>query len=253
MKPVKYSVEISPVREVTLVGNADLDFWQSRLASHGFYAMNDDGQAQLILCAVDSQFMGLRFRELSISVAVTRREFGTSLDGVFLTHAFNSRRFFAFVERARFHTPYFPADLRVEVQIPVVFAASRAGRTLLAARMAGNEDSSNVDFDVTHARDRRPTRRESSDWRVPIFLPDHRSTRPDERRLFFGRLAGDMAVYEFDSAADSFVVSPVDDTRVLQWLIDSQFVGREWRLRSHGTHGKSKTVRLNVDTAFSAV
>lgn len=111
--PVKWAAEPAHVREVSLLGTADLAFWKDRLMKEDLLPAESDGQAQLLIVAADSKFMGVRFRERSFSVLVSRQEEGTRQDAAYLVRAFNSCRLFAFCERVFFATPYNHGDVRV--------------------------------------------------------------------------------------------------------------------------------------------
>ena len=63
-KPVKWAAELEHVREVSLLGTADLAFWKDRLLTQDLLPIERDGQAQLLIVAADSKFKGIRFREL---------------------------------------------------------------------------------------------------------------------------------------------------------------------------------------------
>ena len=79
--PPKYPVEISPVREVTLVGTADLSFWTDRLRTEKLRPADHDGQAQLYISAVASRFKGIPFREVSISICTYPDSIDTTAGG----------------------------------------------------------------------------------------------------------------------------------------------------------------------------
>src|SRR5262245_27736743 len=111
--PIKWVAELAQVREVSLLGTADLAFWKDRLRKESLVPAEKDGKAQLLIVAADSKFMGFRFRELSFSVLVSRPEEGLPRAAAFLVHAFNSSRLFAFSERVFFSTPYRHGDVRV--------------------------------------------------------------------------------------------------------------------------------------------
>src|SRR5262249_18134525 len=96
---VKWAAELAHVREVSLLGTADLAFWKDRLLREGLTPAESDGQAQLLIIAADSKYMGVRFREMSFSVLVSNREEGPRQDAAYLVRAFNSRRLFALCER----------------------------------------------------------------------------------------------------------------------------------------------------------
>jgi len=228
----KYDVQVAPVCEVSLKGSADLEFWRQRLAPEGLFPTVENGRAKFLICAAEAKFMGLTFRELSISVAVCRREGGADWDGAFLVHAFNSIRFFAFIERTLFGTPYRHAGVRVDVGLPAVAEVTCGGQTLLRLEMSCDDAA------VT----RQPNRDEVDGFEGPIFLPGAPLGKPLQGRLFFGRLHGQTQVYPF-LPTDRVLLSPTADCPVLQWLVDSNFRGEEWSIRRDATHGKSKTTR----------
>src|SRR4051812_1979975 len=107
---VKYVAELAHVREVSLLGSAELTYWKDRLQGEGLTLAERDGQAQVLIVAADSRYMGVRFRELSFSVLTAGYQ-GDPAEGAYLVQAFNSCRFFAFCERALFSTPYYHADV----------------------------------------------------------------------------------------------------------------------------------------------
>src|SRR3954470_23468112 len=88
--PVKWAAELTHVREVSLLGTADVAFWKDRLLKQGLVPAESDGRAQLLIIAADLKFKRVRFRELSFSVLVSRPEEGTRQDAAFLVRAFNS-------------------------------------------------------------------------------------------------------------------------------------------------------------------
>src|ERR1700722_18290838 len=99
---VKWAAQIAHVREVSLLGTADLAYWEDRLRRENLLPAERDGQAQLLIIATDSKYMGVRFRELSFSVLVSWSEGGVPQDAAYLVRAFNSFRFFALCERVLF-------------------------------------------------------------------------------------------------------------------------------------------------------
>jgi len=133
---MKYHVEINHVREVSLVGHSDLAFWKRQLRDEALFPASIDGKATVLISSVAARFNGIRFRELSFSVAICRRENGPDVDGVYLVHAFNSNRFFALVERIFFHTPYYKGDIRVDAQMPASFHLTRDRTAALTAEMS---------------------------------------------------------------------------------------------------------------------
>ena len=69
---MKYVAELAHVREVSLLGSADLGFWAERLRGEGLTPVEHAGRARVLVVACDSKFFGVRFRELSFSVFVRR-------------------------------------------------------------------------------------------------------------------------------------------------------------------------------------
>lgn len=231
LEPIKYFVEIAPVREVTLLGTIDLPFWREHLRPYDLVPAVRDGKAQAMIVAVDSKFNGIRFRELSISIVVDSTAAGYGSNGAFLVQAFNSVRFFAFVERNWFQTPYVHSDLHVNCRIPAAFSVNQRGRIIFGAQMSAEGNPS----------ERVPLRNTEECWEGPIFLPRKRSS--DSDRLFFGRLRGQTRSYTFDSRHDRVTLDTSCDVPVLQALIESHFSASEWQIRENGIHAKSKTIK----------
>ncbi len=219
-----FDVVVADVQEVTLRGSAQLEYWRRALSSESLEPASVEGEAQVMVTAVQARFKRIRFRELSVSIAVGERNAAAS--GYFLAHAFNSVRFFAFVERARFHTPYYHAHIQVRDGVPCHVRLSKRQTLHLQAEM-------------NSTKSREPLVQENVDLRWPIYLPTH-PRRSNQRRLFHARLAGPTRVYAFDSR-DTFTLQPSAEDPVFQQLIDSRFTPKEWHVRSEGIHGKSKT------------
>src|SRR4051794_16140630 len=107
---IKWAAELSHVREVSLLGMADAGLWTERLRQDDLIPEQRDGRAQVMIVAADAKFMGLGFRELSVSILARQASAGDSGGGgggeggggAWLAHAWNSRRFFAFCERTFF-------------------------------------------------------------------------------------------------------------------------------------------------------
>jgi hypothetical protein len=68
---VKWVAELAHVREVSILGTADLSFWKDRLYRQNLLPAERDGQAQIMIVAAESKYMGIRFQELSFSVLVS--------------------------------------------------------------------------------------------------------------------------------------------------------------------------------------
>lgn len=190
----KLVAELEHVREVTITGTADARYWRERLQREDLVPVERDGAARMLLIASDARFRGIRFRELSISVLAN--------DGAFLVQAFNSVRFFAWVERTIFKTPY--AHARIEVD----HAAVRS-EMLLAECATRKAAATEVDgFDG------------------PVYLPNG--------RCFRAHIAGLTERIAFDPERDRFQTT-------LAALRDSGFVPREWHLRHDARHAKANT------------
>src|SRR5688572_1589064 len=104
-KSIKWAATLAHVREVSLFGTADLQFWTDWVQAQDLRPAECDGHAQLMIVAADAKYMGLRFQELSFSVVVQRQDPDPPRDAVYLVGAFNSWRFIAFCERVLFSTP----------------------------------------------------------------------------------------------------------------------------------------------------
>jgi hypothetical protein len=224
---VKYVADLKHVREVSLLGTADLAFWADRLRKEGLVPAEQDGKAQLLVIAADAKFLGVRFRELSFSVLVSGHG-----HGAFLIQAFNSSRLFAFCERAFFSTPYYHGDVRVSAAFPASIELTAGGGAVFRARMQG-----------ASAPGEGLARGGEDGWEGPVFLPAGRHGKGRPGNLFFARIRGHTRAYPFLPSGDSLTVRPSADSGALQALADSHFAGMEWAVREDATHAKSKTYK----------
>jgi hypothetical protein len=222
---VPYITTIAQVREVTLVGGADLTFWQRQLAYEGLTPTPAKGQAQLVLSVPDLRWGGIRFQELSLGVVVGQPPDGTPPTGLYLAYAANSSRLLAFLERTLFHTPYEYQAVCVDAALPAsISVATRAGVSLRAAmapsatRLWSRED----------------------EWEGTIFLPTPPARR-GQCRWFRARLGGLTVAYAFNPTTDTLTLHRAGGAGLPQVLIDSQFTPEEWRLRTNATHARSRT------------
>ena len=227
---VKYDVQLSGVQEVSVIGAADLDFWGERLDFEGLSPMVRDGHVTILICAAAGKFMGLAFRELSISVAVSRSRDGSNWDGAFLVQAFNSRPFFAFVERNLFKTPYASGQVTLSSQIPVSTEVTRRGLPLFRLAMPLQPSQ----------EPRTPIKDAEDGFEGPIFLPEVPAANSPGKRFFYGRLMGRTQTYPV-LGSDTLSMHPTSEFPVIQMLVDSHFQPKEWIIRHSATHGKSKT------------
>lgn len=220
-----YIAVIPQVREVTLLGSADLAFWQGQLAREGLAPTPVHQRAQLVLSAPDLRWSGIRFQELSLGVTVGRAPGGEPSTGLYLTRAYNSSRLLAFLERTLFQTPYAYQATQVTVARPASFTVRSATGTSLRASMA-------LSAQLLWSRDET--------WEGIIFLPTPVGVTARQRQ-FSAKLGGLTEAYAFDPAADSFFISPTTSDPLLRLLIESQFVPEEWRIRTSATHARSRT------------
>ncbi len=243
--PLKYVAQISHVREVSLLGTANLAYWRDRLAADELTPARQDGRAQLLIVAAEMRFMGVQFRELSFSVLVDRvhemphtpalppEERGRTDGGAYLVQALNSCRFFAFCERFFFSAPYFHGDVRVMTAPLASIRLVQGGKVLFAAEMA----------DAATAPPREPSRVGDDGWQGPVFLPAGRRWKDTGGRWFFAQISGHTRTYSFDPSVDSLAIRPDHDRGIFQALRDSQFAASQWAIREDAMHRKSKTYR----------
>jgi hypothetical protein len=230
---VKWAAELAHVREVSLMGTADLAFWKDRLQKEELLPAQSDGRAQLLIIAADSRFMGVRFQEMSFCVSVSRPDGGIRQDAAYLVRAFNSCRFFAFCERAFFSTPYYHGDVRMSASLPPSIHLVKKGEVVFAAEMGA--DPSGLGRETSRFGD--------DGWDGPVFLPPGRRGGGRQGKLFMARLRGYTRRYAFLPGTDSVAIRPPPDSEVLQALMGSHFVAKEWIIREDATHAKSKTYK----------
>ena len=228
---IKWAAQLAHVREVSLIGSADLAYWTDRLAREELIPANYDGRARAMIIAAAAKFMGIRFREVSFSIVVRREGTPVGSDGAFLVHAWNSCRPFVFCERFFFSTPYSHGDVRVSSAYPVSVEVADRGGVVFRATMAP---------DAREGR-REPLNRGSGGWDGPVYLPGKGAATGRRGRLFFARLAGDTVTYPFSAAADSVTLKPSRGSEMPAALVDSHFVAEQWQVREDANHAKSKT------------
>jgi hypothetical protein len=222
---IRWAAVIHGVQEVILAGVADLTYWRKGLASEGLFPFNAAGYAEILISAPRLAWMGLHFRELSIGIAVAKREDATAPEGTFLIHAFNSSPLLAWSERTFFGTPYFPADIEVNTDVPVGCAVTQGNQRLLNARMAASPA-------LLRSGEER--------WEGPVYLP--RARAEAKRRYFIAHLSGETHTYRFAAGSDVFELTPLASDDAIAHLRDSGFAPREWRVRQDALHAKSRTM-----------
>jgi hypothetical protein len=181
----------------------------------------------MMIVAADAAFMGIRFREVSVSVLARGTGMAAGLEGAYLVHAWNSRRLFAWCERVLFKTPYSRGDVAVTAAVPASVHLRWRGEERFAAEMLeAPEDQGQA---------------VQGGWGGPVFLPG-RGRGPADQKVFFVRLAGATWTYPFREAAeDRWSISSTGSDDPLGAVIESRFAPAEWAIRPDATHSKSKT------------
>jgi hypothetical protein len=228
-----YAAAIDGVLEISLVGLADLTFWQDKLRPAGLFPTVRDGRAECLLSATNATFHGIRFRELSFSAFVTNDASTDSRDAAYMAYAFNSLRLFAWIERTLFSTPYYYGQLDVTLGDSARVVAHASNQLILRAELNGLDAASG----------RKPIEAEMDDWFGPIYLPSLQPGGPLGEKLFYAHLAGETKTYPFDPKRDRFQLTPLSSHTALRDFRDSGFEPREWLVRPSAFHAKSKTVR----------
>lgn len=232
-KRIRYVAELSNVREVSLVGSANLSFWTDRLHPDGLEPIDRNGQAQLLLSAVDSRFMGVRFREFVVTVAACPASPERERDGHYLPQAFNTSRCFAFIERHWFATPYDHGSVDIDISPATSMQVVATDGGTFRAEMAADAPASR----------RQPIRQDAEGWQGPIYLPRRDANAKGRGKLFFAKFGGLAKVYPFLAAQDRLTIRPSAGSPVLQCLAESEFTPTEWSVRDLATHARSMTYR----------
>jgi hypothetical protein len=223
---IKYVAEVDNVHEVSLRGEALVDPWKTEFAALGLQLALSNDRVPMMLSATSAKFRGMRFREFSISVLAREDETGT--EGWYLALAFNSSRFFAWVERTMFSTPYYFGAIDVTAVDPARVHVS-AGNGSIGVSMASSGTG------------RRPTRSGPESWEGPLFLPTRSKASTAQRKWFYARLSGNADVYAFASGQDKVTIAPAPQWPALGKLASADFQGTEWLLRTSALHAKSHT------------
>jgi hypothetical protein len=231
---IKWAAKLAHVREVSLLGTADLTYWEGRLRHDNLFAAQRDGKAQVMIVATDSRFMGVPFREFSVSVLGYENGASGRRDGAYLVHAWNSCRFFAFCERVFFSTPYSHGKVRISTAAPVSVDVADNRQVLFRADMRLADDPGSS---------REPTSRGASGWDGRIFLPRKRKSADQPGKFFHARIAGHTDTFPFLRETDALTINPGNGNGLLVALADSNFAAEQWVVRADATHAKSKTYK----------
>lgn len=212
-----YITVIEPVLEITLLGSAGDKHWRTLLSEEGLPILSQQGQARILISAVDSKYMGFPFRELSVSVQVDEQRF-------FLAQAYNSLAAFAWVERVFFRTPYYhgkvtaqPRHIGLHVGTQQVFTAALA--------------------------ESRPALEQHECNELQIYLPKRLHPRSKQHHFFHARLEGDTQIYR--EGFEVRGIQPLAHQPVWGLLQASDFRVDEWRVRTAARHSKSKTFQAS--------
>lgn len=218
-KEVKFVAQIEDVKELRLIGSANLDFWNNYLSGEPFQAFAAAGCAEITIGATELVWKKIRFNELTVSLTIADEADAQKPIGYFLLHAFNSNRFFAFCERVFFSTPYYFGKVQLRETMTRTINAGANNQNVFKAGMINDSAEKEI-------RD---------DWEGAVFL--------SQNKYFVAKLTGKSKVRLF-SDSDRLEVNSNDRFPIFKRLIDSEFKGREWRMRSRAFHAKSKTYRL---------
>lgn len=216
---VKYIATVEGVRDITLIGTADYDYWTDQLEHEHLIPFKRNGCAEVWICAARLRWKGVRFSELSVSLRV-----GIEGDDVLLISAFNTSRLFTWFERRCFHTPYRRAVMDVDATSLRSFALHDGKDvSIRAERLSGP-----------------PVETRNDAWEGRIYLPSIGRAKSGQR-FFRASLSGTSSITPFQAATDSLVLHATPSHSIASQLIDSHFRGIEWRVRNDATHARSKT------------
>lgn len=220
-RSLKFVATVEPVREVILEGRADPGYWQHQLDAHGLDAQRVDGQARLMIGAFSARWMGIAFREAIVVVAIEASEADARIaEHWYQTIGINQNRFFAFVERVRFKTPYERGRVEVQVGDNAAFTLLTRGAGRLAAQRAGTLPAP-------------PDERTSETHR--IALPSGRG------RHFHARFEAHRITTPFDAVLGDRFSLEAGDTPAFQALEASHFKPTTWHIASDSLHARTAT------------
>jgi len=224
----KFVATLPHVREVSLLGRADLAYWEKRLQAEDLYPANIDGQAGILIGATDSVYLGKAFREFTICVLSSRRHDEPAPEGVFLVQAINSVRFFAWVERTCFATPYFHGVVELKPALPASVKMTFQNQVVFAAQMGDSASRSPETMDYGFSG--------------PVFLPRNRQRSTAASKFFYARIQGQTTVIPFDPRLDQLELGTASADSCVESLRASRFTVTHWHLRPDAQHAKAKTL-----------
>lgn len=229
---IKYVGQLYGVRELALLGTADLSWWRDHLAGEELEPIEVDQSARVLVTGLESKWMGMPFRDLSVSVSA-RCLYGSKEEGYLLAGAFNASRFITFFERRWFKSPYqFRADLHVELGNQSTIRLGNEPAQDLIAEMGPRESEEN------------PVPAEEMGYTGPLFIPKGRDRTIN--RWFMVKIHGLTSTIDYDAKRDRFEISSECTDPILSGLRASQFRGIEWFVRQNATHKRSKTFQIRT-------
>lgn len=229
---IKFVAKLSGVKEVSLLGTARFDYWQDVLRPHGLSPVPLDGEAQIIVVAAKARFKGVLYSEVGFSIVVSPNQKRHTLrDAVCLLRAYNSNRFFAFIERNVFATPYRYGKCEIELD-PIGVRVSIRGETLFSVQMGS----------VSH---RERSQMDNDGWYGTIAIIPPKGLA---NKYFVAKIDGPTTNYSFDGACDTLTFAKGSGIPILTQLAESGFHGKQWIIRPSANHAKSKTYRSDPPT-----
>ena len=230
---IKYIGQLYGVRELALLGTADLSWWRDHLASEELEPVDVDHGAQVIVTGLDSNWMGMPFRDISVSVSA-RCLYGSKEEGYLLARGFNASRFIAFFERRWFKSPYrFRADLHVELGDHSTIRLGNDPSPDLLLELGPREPEEN------------PVPAEEMGYTGPLFIP--KGLDRTKNRWFMVKIHGLTSTIDYDAKRDRFEISSECTDPILSGLRASQFRGIQWFVRQNATHKRSKTFQFRPE------
>jgi len=99
IQDIKYAASLSGVKEVSILGLADLNYWNDMLNPYAIKPLSVDNKAQIQIISAEAKFKGINFSEVSFSVVIEPPPISHKLeDAACLIQAYNSNKLFAFSE-----------------------------------------------------------------------------------------------------------------------------------------------------------
>ena len=221
----RFIVEVQHVKEVTLAAEADWAYWQDRLQGEAVLPFKQNGKARIMISATELHSMGRRTNEITVGLIVSESASADSPDALYLVHAFNSSRVFAWIERAFFATPYYRGRIQLDAQVPVKIRLEDSAGMVLQAQMVAQAPPDSCGEEL---------------WQGKIYLPRGEANAQRAGKYFVAKLGGLTEIYAF-APTDTLQWNPRPEYPVFQWLRESNLTGREWRIRTDATHARSKT------------